>query len=89
MLSPSQNNLRELLAMVIIQVWQLLIVDWHIFSFIHLGCSKTKLYGISFRLDNHIRFCDIKLKNSTISSQLQASSPNAANISQSQLCYPL
>jgi len=68
--------------MVIIQVWQSLIVDWHVFSFIHLGCADTKLYGISFRLDNHIRFCDVKMKESTVSSQLQAGSVNPANTSQ-------
>lgn len=69
--------------MVIIQVWQLLIVDWRIFSFIHLGCANTKLYGISFTLDNHTKFHDIKMKKSTVSSQLQAGSLNPANTSQS------
>lgn len=41
---PKQSE--KLLTAVTIQVCQLLIAGWHIFSFTHLGCATTKLFSL-------------------------------------------
>lgn len=70
MLSFFPKQSEKLLTAVTIQVCQLLIAGWHIFSFTHLGCATTNLSGIFFRLDSHTRYYDIKMKRGTVSRQL-------------------